>query len=371
MAVGVTKPDLPDLKDYVELLEKVWKSRMLTNNGIFVRELTDRLIRRLKARNLVLVNNGTSALLLAIKALGIKGEVITTPFTFAATTNVLLWEGLRPRFVDIDRETFNLDPGQIERSITPDTEAILPVHAYGNPADISSIGKIADTFGLKVIYDAAQAFNVKYLGKSVMNYGDVSTLSFHATKTFHTVEGGAISTASDDLENTITLMRNHGIESEESVAIPGINAKMDEFQAIMGLLNLEKAEERIAERKMVYRRYKDELGDLVSFQKLTASQYNYGYFPIVFGNRHQRDVIYERLRSIGFLSRKYFYPLTNNFSYAPNYSDTISVSGNLENAHYISERVLCLPIYPGIDDDSVNGIVSIIKKYLSPPEIKA
>lgn len=365
MVVGVTKPDLPDLQDYVERLAELWDSSMITNNGKFVRELTAKLKEYLQVKNLVLVNNGTSALQLALRALKVKGEVITTPFTFAATTNILVWEGIKPIFADIDRETFNISPRQIERCITPKTSAILAVHAYGNPPDIPSIQKIAEDYGLKVIYDAAQSFNVRFKGKSILDYGDASTLSFHATKTFHTIEGGAISTAKEELVRELELMRNHGIESEECVKIPGINAKMDEFQAIMGLLNLERADKNISKRKKIYNRYLKELNEIVNFQRVIAEKYNYGYFPIILGSMRERNNLYEQLKSRGFLPRKYFYPLTSDFDYMPNSNSKIFINRNLPNARYISERALCLPIFPDLSEEIIQEIIAIVKKEVS------
>ena len=243
--VNVTKPSLPPFEKYEQYLRKIWSTRWLTNNGEFVQQLEKKMADYLQTEHLLAVSNGTSALQLALKALDLKGEVITTPFTFVATTNVILWEGLTPVFADIDPTTFNIDPGEVEDKITRKTSAILAVHVYGNPCYVEELEEIASEYGLKLIFDAAHAFGVQYENQSVLNFGDVSTLSFHATKILHTIEGGAIVTKEDQLCRKLNLLRNHGIGSEEELVTPGLNAKMNEFSAAMGLCNLQEIDERI------------------------------------------------------------------------------------------------------------------------------
>jgi len=361
--ITVTKPDLPPLEEYVKYLKVIWESRWLTNNGEFVQLLEKKLKEYLKVKNLVLLSNGTLALHLAIKALDIKGEVITTPFTFSATTNVILWEGLKPVFADIDPETFNIDPEDVRRKITDKTSAILAVHVYGNPCYVEELQEIAEKYNIKLIYDAAHAFGVEYKNKSVLNYGDISTLSFHATKVFHTIEGGAIVVRDEDLLEKLQLLRNHGIKSEEEVLLPGTNAKMNEFQAIMGLCNLEYLDEKIRLRKERYEYYKEKLSDLpVKFQKIIASKYNYIYMPVCFRDVNERDRVYAELLKNGIKSRKYFYPLTTEFDYFKNKGVNLTEKYNLKVALDISRRVLCLPLYPDLEISDVDNIVSIIKE---------
>lgn len=361
--INVTKSDLPEIERYIEYLKKIWSSRWMTNNGEFVQFLEKRLEDYLKVKNLVLVTNGTLALQLALKALNIKGEVITTPFTFSATTNVILWEGLTPVFSDIDTKTFNIDLKDIERKITDKTSAILAVHVYGNPYYAEELQKIADRYNLKLIYDAAHAFGVEYKNQSVLNYGDISTLSFHAAKLFHTIEGGAIIVDDEELSEKLKLLRNFGIKSEEEVILPGINAKMNEFQASMGLCNLENIDGKIQHRKNIYNYYKKELATTtVKFQKIIASKYNYGYMPILFQNKMKRDEIYSELIKNGIKPRKYFYPLTSDFNYFKNKDIYLYKRDELKIATDISNRVLCLPLYPDLDIEIVDKIIYIIKR---------
>ncbi|MGC8913893.1 MAG: DegT/DnrJ/EryC1/StrS family aminotransferase [Thermoplasmata archaeon] len=363
--VTVTKSDLPPLEKYVEYLKKIWASRWLTNNGEFVQLLEKKLKEYLKVKNLVLAANGTLVLHLAIKALNLKGEVITTPFTFSATTNVILWEGLKPVFADIDPKTFNIDPGDVERKITDKTSAILAVHVYGNPCYVEELQDIADKHNIKLIYDAAHAFGVEYKNQSVLNYGDISTLSFHATKVFHTIEGGAIVVKDENLLEKLLLLRNHGIKSEEEVILPGTNAKMNEFQAVMGLCNLENIDEKIQLRKERYEYYKEELSELpVKFQKIIASKYNYIYMPVIFENAKKRNEIYTELLKNGIKSRKYFYPLTVNFDYFKNSCVNLIEKYGLSVSSDIASRVLCLPLYPDLELQVVDEIIDIVKKII-------
>jgi|SRR5271157_3807574 len=359
-----TKPDMPPLEEYVEYLKKIWATKWVTNNGDCVQLLQKKLQEHLRAKNLVLVSNGTLALELALKALNIKGEVITTPFTFAATTNIILWQGLTPVFADIDSETFNIDPAEVEKKITEETGAILAVHVYGNPCYVEELQKIASKHGLKLVCDAAHAFGVEYKNQSLMNYGDASALSFHATKVYHTIEGGAIAVKNGNLVETLELLRNHGIKSEEQVILPGTNAKMNEFQAAMGLCNLKKINRRIRRRKKIYEHYKEKLSGHVRFQKIVASKYNYSYMPVCFENAKKRDEIYKELAQNGIKARKYFFPLTANFDYFKKQGPDLVKKYKLKKALDISKRILCLPIYPDLETKDVNRIIRIINRNL-------
>ena len=363
--ITITKPDLPDLEKYIKYLKKIWASRWMTNNGEFVQLLEKELERYLKVRNLLLIANGTLALQLTLKAFKLKGEIITTPFTFSATTNVIVWEGLTPVFADIDPERFNIDPKDVERKITDKTSAILAVHVYGNPCYVNELQKIADKYNLKLIYDAAHAFGVEYKNQSILNYGDISTLSFHATKLFHTIEGGAIVVKNADLFEKLKLLRNHGIKSEEEIALPGTNAKMNEFQAIMGLCNLENIDEKIQLRKERYEYYKKELARLgVTFQKVIASKYNYIYMPVCFKNISEKDKVYAELVKNGIKPRKYFSPLTVDFDYFKDKGVNLVEKYGLNIASDIVNRVLCLPLYPDLKIKVIDKSIHIIKKII-------
>lgn len=359
--INVTRSDLPPLEEYVDYLQKIWASRWLTNNGELLQTFEKGLASYLNVNSIIAVNNGTIGLEVTLKALELKGEVITTPFTFAATTNVILWEGLVPVFADIDPNTYNIDPEDVERKITDKTCAILAVHVYGNPCYVKKLEAIADKYGLKLIYDAAHAFGVEYQGQSILNYGDISVLSFHATKVFNTIEGGAIVSRDCDLHEKIRLLINHGIQSEEEVIIPGTNGKMNEFQAAMGLCNLRRIDKNIKSRETLYNYYKEELKGTgkCKFQDIIASKYNYAYMPVCFANKKERDSIYNKLADNGFKSRKYFYPITVNFDYYKN-SDLIK-KYSLNNASSISDRILCLPLYPELSVEDVEKIANIVK----------
>ncbi len=365
--INVTKSDLPHLEKYVEYLKRIWSSNWLTNDGEFVQLLTAKLEDHLRVKHLVLVVNGTLALQLALKALALKGEVITTPFTFSSTTNVILWEGLTPIFADIDPETFNIDPKEVEGKITEKTSAILATHVYGNPCNLEELQKIAKRYNLKLIYDAAHAFGVEYNNQSILKYGDLSTLSFHATKVFNTIEGGAIVVEDERLFEKLRLLRNHGIRSEEEVVIPGTNAKMNEFQAAMGLCNLENVDDKIRLRKTVYEYYRSRLTDMnrIKFQRIIASRYNYIYMPVCFENIEARDAIYLELVKNGIKPRKYFFPLTVNFNYLRQRGINLVEKYNLHHAACIADRVLCLPLYPDLEIAVVDSVVSIIKRKLA------
>lgn len=360
--ITVTKSDLPPLEKYIEYLKKIWASRWLTNEGELAQLLGKKLEEYLGVENVVLVSNGTLAIEIALRVLELKGEIITTPFTFASTTNAILWERLTPVFADIDPETFNIDPRDVEKKITDSTAAILAVHVYGNPCYVEELQEIADRYGLKLIYDAAHAFGVKYKGRSVLEYGDISTLSFHATKVFSTAEGGAIIVKSEELLEKLRLLRNHGVRSEEEVVLPGTNAKMNELQAAMGLCSLDDIDEKIQARKMIYEHYKDELADAgVRFQKIIASRHNYSYMPICFEDIRKRDRIYSELIQNGICPRKYFYPLTVNFDYFKRQGVNLVEKHNLKHASDVASRVLCLPLYPDLQMSVVDNIVSIIR----------
>lgn len=362
--ITVTKSDLPPLEKYVEYLQEIWQSRWLTNRGKFVQLLEQKIAAYLKVRRVLTLSNGTLAIQLALRALNLKGEIITTPFTFAATTNVILWEGLKPVFADISPDTFNIDPEDVRRKITPKTSAILAVHVYGNPCDVEELEEIAKEHNLKVIYDGAHAFGVEYKNRSVFEFGDITTLSFHATKVFHTIEGGAVICKDDAMYEKIQLLANHGIRSEEIVVMPGTNAKMNEFQAVMGLCNLEYLDEWIKKREMVYKRYKELLAGLpVTYQKLIASRYNYIYMPVLFENLQVRDKVYDELMKNGIKGRKYFYPLTVNFEY--NKKHNLVKKYKLQHAKDVSDRVLCLPLYSTLSQSDVERIVGIVKDVIS------
>ncbi len=353
--ITVTRPVLPSLEKFSKHLESIWDSRWLTNDGKLVHALGDKLESYLKVGKLVLVSNGTVAIEIALRALGIKGDVITTPFTFSATTNMLAWVGLKPVWADINPETYNIDPDAVERKITKRTSGILAVHVYGNPCDVERLAEIVVEHDLRLIFDAAHAFGVQYHGHSILRYGDASTLSFHATKVFNTIEGGAIVVKDDAVYERLKLMRNHGIKSEEEVVLPGTNAKMNEFEAAMGLCNLETVEEDIRARKELYKCYQERLTGVgsVKFQRLTASKYNYCYMPVCFKNKRMRDRVYTGLAGVGIHARKYFFPLTVDFEY---FTGRFRSLAGIESARRISDRVLCLPLYPDLGVETVDRI---------------
>ncbi|MCW3995879.1 MAG: DegT/DnrJ/EryC1/StrS family aminotransferase [Candidatus Bathyarchaeota archaeon] len=359
--INVTKSDLPNLELYIEYLKKIWSNNWLTNDGELVQLLEKKLEEYLGVQNVVLTSNGTLALQLTLRAMEIKGEVITTPFTFAATTNALVWEGLTPVFADINPETYNIDPKAVEEKIADKTTAILAVHVYGNPCYIEELQTIARRYNLRLIYDAAHAFGVEYAVKPIASFGDASILSFHATKVFNTIEGGAIVARDSAIVDKLKLMRNHGIRSETEVVLPGINAKMNEFQAAMGLCNLESVNKSIASRKALYEHYVERLsGSPVTFQKIVASKYNYSYMPVLFETRTQRDAAYSQLIANGIKPRKYFFPLTVDFNYFKKTGEDLTKKYGLINARQIADRILCLPIYPSLDISTIGKIVSHI-----------
>ena len=361
--IYVTQPYLPPLSEFIPYLENIWESKRLTNGGPFHEELEEKLADYLGVDHLSLFTNGTLALVTALQVLRITGEVITTPFTFVATTHSLLWNGIKPVFVDIHPETFNLDPEKIEAAITPHTTAIMPVHVYGRPCDVENIQKIADTYGLKVIYDAAHAFGVNYKGKSLLKHGDLSALSFHATKVFNTFEGGAIICPDAKTKKRIDDLKNFGYSGEDNIIAPGINAKMNELQAAFGLLQLKHIDKAIDRRREIDAQYREKLSSIpgVKCPTLPADTiYNHAYFPILIKKEYplSRDELNDKLRQQWIFSRRYFYPLVTKFSM---YRGLPSAApSNLPISMEVADQVLCLPIYPALENESIARIVSII-----------
>jgi dTDP-4-amino-4,6-dideoxy-D-glucose transaminase len=364
--VYVTRPTMPPLDEYTEYLRGIWERRWLTNDGLLHQELERRLSGYLGVEHVSLFCNGTIALLVALNTLRINsGEVITTPFTFPATAHVLYWNGVRPVFCDVDEQTLNLDPHSIERLIGPDTKAILPVHVYGAPCDVEAIGQIAGRHGLHVIYDAAHAFGVKYQGRPIAEYGDLSMLSFHATKLFTTIEGGALISHTAAQRSRINFLKNFGIAGEEEVIGPGINGKMDEFQAAFGLLHLRMVDEEIARRKTLALVYRERLAGVPGLRLLReppGTQPNYAYVPVLVDTREyglSRDELFQVLRSCNIISRKYFYPLVSR---APCYAALPSADpARLPVAERAAQQVLCLPIYGTLAPAAVERICEVIQ----------
>lgn len=364
-SIYVTKPSLPSLEEFVPYFKKIWESRILTNNGPFHQELEQKLCEYFGVKYLSLFSNGMLALITAIQALKLSGEIITTPFSFVATTHALWWNNIKPVFVDIEPNNFNIDPDKIEAAITTKTTAILPVHVYGNPCNVTKIQKIAERYGLKVIYDAAHAFGVEINGSSISTFGDLSILSFHATKVFNTFEGGALICHDEQMKKHIDNLKNFGITNDTTVVAPGINAKMNEFQASLGLLQLKYVRDAIKRRKLITEKYRKEFNELSGISMLKEMpnvEHNYGYFPILINGtkfgRH-RDEVYNRLRKFNIFSRRYFYPLISQF---PTYRGLDSAQpGKMPVAERITEEVLCLPIYADLDVQDVDFIVGKIK----------
>lgn len=363
--IFVTKPALPDLKEVVPYLEKIWKNKILTNNGPFHKQLEKELSEFLGVPYISLFANGTLALVTALQVLRITGEVITTPYSFVATTHSLWWNNIKPVFVDIEPDFCNLDPEKIEASITPKTTAILPVHVYGNPCKVERIKKIADIYGLKVIYDAAHCFGVNFLGQSICNFGDLSILSFHATKVFNTMEGGAIVCHDEFTKKRIDYLKNFGFAGEITVIAPGINSKMNEMQAALGLVQLKHYHKNIKKRKIISETYRKELTGIngISFMpEPNNTESNYAYFPIFINEKEygsSRDQLYKKLKQNNIHGRRYFYPLISEFSM---YKSLDSANpANLPVAQKKSGQVICLPIYPDLSIDVVKQICTILK----------
>lgn len=363
--ITVTSPLLPDLDEFQSMLKEIWDSKWITNNGHFHQQLEKELAEYLKVPYISLFTNGTLPLITALQALRITGEVITTPYSFVATTHSLWWNGIKPVFVDIDPYNCGLDPNKIEAAITPKTTAIMPVHCYGKPCDTKAIQDIADKYGLKVIYDAAHAFGVEVNGESVLNAGDISTLSFHATKVYNTIEGGAMIMKDDHTKKRIDELKNFGFVNETTVVAPGINSKMDEVRAAYGILNLHQVDAAIEVRRKVAIRYREALRDvngITFFDDIPGVRHNYSYFPIFidankFGKT--RDELYFEMKDGNVLGRRYFYPLISEFS---TYRGLMSSSrSNLPNAHKIADSVLCLPMHHELTDYDLNRVLSFFK----------
>ena len=355
---------MPALEEFIPYLESIWENRILTNGGPFHQQLEQALCEYLGVQQLALFSNGTLALVTALQSLRISGEVITTPYSFVATAHSLLWNGIKPVFVDIDPNTLNLDPAKIEAAITPHTTAIMPVHCYGHPCDVSAIQKIADNYNLRVIYDAAHAFGVQDDGGGVMRHGDLSVLSFHATKVFNTFEGGAIVCPDARTKQRIDQLKNFGFVDEVTVVAPGINGKMSEINAAFGLLQLQAVDQSIALRRQVDLIYRERLRDIKGVRCLQDGMEkisNYSYFPILVDSEYAitRDALYQKLRDNNIFARRYFYPLISDF---PMYRGLPSASlENLPVASRVAASVLCLPIYPDLGMDQVHRIIGIIE----------
>ncbi len=362
--IPVTQPFLPNLNEFIPYLEEIWNNRWLTNNGPFHQKLEAKLCEYLGVEHVSLFNNATIALITALQAMRIHGEVITTPYSFVATSHSIMWNGLEPVFVDIDPATFNIDPAKIEAAITPRTTAIMPVHCYSNPCDVEKIQQIADNYGLKVIYDAAHAFGVNYKGESILKWGDLSILSFHATKVFNTFEGGAIISPDAKTKQRIDRLKNFGIADEVTVTAPGINGKMSEINAAFGLLQLQYIDESMAKRKAIdtyYRKALCEVKGITLYHHNCNANSNFSYFPILVEAEFPltRDELYSKLKNNDILSRRYFYPLISNM---PMYRGLASSDiTNLSSANEIAKKVLCLPIYNDLTIEEVQYIIQVIR----------
>jgi len=355
----VTQPSLPNIEAYKSLLQKIWDNKWLTNNGPFHQHFENELAKYLGVPYVSLFSNGTLALMVALKVLDIKGEVITTPYTFVATAHSLMWNNITPVFADVDPVYGNLDVQAVEKLITHKTTAIMPVHVYGNPVDVEGFEKLAKKYNLKIIYDAAHAFGVEKEGNSILNYGDLSILSFHATKTFNTVEGGAIISHDADTKKQIDYLKNFGFENEISVVTLGINAKMNELIAAFGLLQLKDINQSIAKRKQVAGKYRELLKEIKGIrflEDMEGVKHNYSYFPVFIEKEYPltRDELYEKLKENNIFGRRYFYPLVSEF---PMYKNLPSAkTKNLPKAVKMAEEVICLPIYADLNEEIVKYI---------------
>ena len=364
--ITVTSPLLPPLEEFIPYLEEIWKSKWITNNGQFHRQLETALAEYLGVKYVSLFTNGTLPLITALQAMHITGEVITTPYSFVATTHALWWNGIKPVFVDIDPETCNLDPEKIEAAITEKTTAIMPVHCYGVPCDTEKIQAIADKHGLKVIYDAAHAFGVQVNGESILKAGDMSTLSFHATKVFNTVEGGALVCHDAETKKQIDFLKNFGFNGETEVVAPGINSKMDEIRAAYGLINLKQVDTAIEARHKTadyYRQAMRSVKGVQVFEDMPNVRHNYSYFPILIkANEYgmSRDELYFKMKEDNVLGRRYFYPLISTFDTYKNLES--SNPANLPVATRIADEVICLPMYYGLTEKDMERVVKCIVK---------
>lgn len=364
--ITVTSPLLPDLDEFNVLLKEIWDSKWITNNGSFHQRLEKGLAEYLKVPYISLFTNGTLPLITALQALRITGEVITTPYSFVATTHSLWWNGIKPVFVDVDPSNCGIDPSKIEAAITPKTTAIMPVHCYGKPCDTKAIQEIADKYGLKVIYDAAHAFGVDVDGESILNAGDMSTLSFHATKVYNTIEGGAMVLKDEQTKRRIDYLKNFGFANETTVVAPGINSKMDEVRAAYGLLNLKQVDAAIEARRKVAHAYREALKDvegITYFDDMPGVRHNYSYFPIFidaekFGKT--RDELYFEMKEANVLGRRYFYPLISEFS---TYRGLQSATReNLPEAYKLADTVLCLPMHHDLSGEDIERVLKFFKK---------
>ena len=362
--ITVTSPLLPELKEFEQYLHEIWDSKWITNNGRFHKELEAALCEYLKVPYISLFTNGTLPLITALQALRITGEVITTPYSFVATTHSIWWNGIKPVFVDIDPKTCNLDPAKIEAAITPRTTAIMPVHCYGKPCDTQAIQGIADKYGLKVIYDAAHAFGVEVNGESILKAGDMSTLSFHATKVYNTIEGGALVMHDEKMKKRIDYLKNFGFADEVTVVAPGINSKMDEMRSAYGLLNLKQVDDAIAARQYVANRYREELRNvpgITFFDDMPGVRHNYSYFPIFIDAEKYgmtRDELYFKMKEANVLGRRYFYPLISEFSTYRGL-DT-AAKENLPVATRIADEVICLPMHHLLSENDIERVLELI-----------
>lgn len=364
--ITVTSPLLPDLEEFHDLLKEIWASKWITNNGSFHQQLEKELAAYLKVPYLSLFTNGTLPLITALQALHVKGEVITTPYSFVATTHSIWWNGLQPVFADIDPKTCNLDPEKIESAITRNTTAIMPVHCYGKPCDIKGIQEVADKYGLKVIYDAAHAFGLEVDGESILNAGDMSTLSFHATKVYNTVEGGALVMHDEKMKRRVDYLKNFGFKNEVEVVAPGINSKMDEIRAAYGILALRKVDDAIQARRAVAVQYRQGLKDVPGisfFEDMPGVKHNYSYFPIFVDAEEYgmtRDELYLKLKENNVIGRRYFYPLISTFG---TYRGLASADPkNLPVATRMADSVICLPMHHELSEDDLRRTIDIIRR---------
>lgn len=362
--ITVSSPLLPNLEEFNDLLKTIWASKWITNNGAFHKQLEKELAAYLRVPYISLFTNGTLPLITALQALRVTGEVITTPYSFVATTHSLWWNGIKPVFVDIDFATGNLDPEKIEAAITPKTTAIMPVHVYGKPCDVKRIQEIADKYGLKVIYDAAHAFGVEVDGESILNAGDMSTLSFHATKVYSTIEGGALVVPDEQTKKRIDYLKNFGFAGETEIVAPGINSKMDEVRAAYGLLNLKQVDAAIEVRHQIAIKYRAALRSvkgLTFFDDMPGVRHNYSYFPIFVAAEEYgmtRDELYFKMKEHGVFGRRYFYPLISTFTtYRGLDSATFE---NLPNAYRMADSVICLPMHHELSEQDVEKVITII-----------
>ena len=364
MSITVTKPSMPPLAEFIPYLEDIWERKILTNGGLYHQEFENELCKYLKIKHLSIFTNGTLPLTTALQSMRITGEVITTPYSFAATTHSIQWIGATPVFVDVD-DYGNILPEEIEQAITPKTTAIMPVHCYGNPCKVNEIKEIADKYGLKVIYDAAHCFGVEINGESILEYGDMATLSFHATKTFNTLEGGALICRDKVAKQRIDHLKNFGFADETKIIMPGINGKMDEIRAAYGLLLLKYIDNEIDKRKKIAQNYRNLLADVKGlrfFNDIENVRHNYIYFPIFIDEKEygmSRDSLYEKLKENGFYVRRYFYPLISEF--LPYNGLLSSDPKNLPNALKMSKEVICLPMYADLALDDVERVCEVVK----------